>query len=183
MSFFFLNQDLHCDRKPDFVHMNPGGYYLAFKGNKSWRGATLKFGEFEGHFKCWEEGGRLNIPPFFGYLKTQFKHFNEKGDGRGQGSNLRVFCLFIFLLEVKIETKYFTGKTFLPSLRGYQPYQSNFWSTLPNTLVPKLLRKLLVFSKYTIIFLFLSQNSDSWSEDGPPSDFAQHPANLSPNAN
>ena len=39
-------------KNPDFVSMNPGGYYLAFKGNKSWRGATLKFGKFEGHFKC-----------------------------------------------------------------------------------------------------------------------------------
>ena len=105
----------------------------------------------------------------------------EMGGDKGQISGFFV-CLF-FLLEVKIETKCFTGKTFLPSLRGYQPYKSNFWSTLPKTLVPKLLRKLLVFSKYTIIFLSLSQNSDSWSEDGPPSDFAQHPANLSPNAN
>ena len=119
--------------------------------------------------KCCEEGGRLNMPPFFGYLKTQFKHCNEKGDGRGQGSNLGVFCLFIFfLLEVKTETKYFTGKTFLPSSRGYQPYKSDFWSALPNTLVPKLLRKPLVFSKHTTISLSPSQNSESWGEDGPP---------------
>ena len=167
-------------KNPDFVSMNPGGYYLAFKGNKSWRGATLKFGKFEGHLKCWDEGVRLNIPPFFGYLKTQFKHFNEKGDGRGQGSNLRVFCLFIFLLEVKIETKYFTEKTFLPSLRGYQPYKSNFWSTLPNTLVSKLLWKLLVFSKYTIISLFLSQNSDSWRRGWSPLGFRPAPSQSEP---
>lgn len=30
------NQGLHCDSKPNLLSMNPGGYYLAFKGNKSW---------------------------------------------------------------------------------------------------------------------------------------------------
>ena len=52
------------DSKPNLLSMNPGGYYLAFKGNKSWWGDNLKFGKFEGHLKSWDGVGRLNIPPF-----------------------------------------------------------------------------------------------------------------------
>lgn len=144
------NQGLHRDNKPNLVSTNPGVYHLAFKGNIPWWRDNLKFGNLEGHFKSWDEVGRLNISAFT-ILQTQFKPFNEKGDGRGHGSNPRFFlrfffvcvcgggwfCCFVFqvffcfFFNVKFEPKYPTEKTFLPGFRGYQPYKSNFWSTLP----------------------------------------------------
>lgn len=82
-------------KNPDFVSMDPGGYYLAFKGNKSWRGATLKFGKFEGHFKCWDEGEGwiYRHSSDISKLNLNISMKKEMGGDKGQISGFFV-CLF-----------------------------------------------------------------------------------------